>query len=234
MADIDTPSLPASKDAYSFDDTTREYLGRVEVFLSPLEATYYLPRNVVALTPPSDLGVRERARLHADGTAWEVVPDFRRCMLWDTSTGTPIPNTLVLGEVPPPGATAEAPPVWSHDTPLTNVWDDDAHAWRQLPDYSRTPVWSKATGQRAASPAPREPLPSTLTTIAPPVVGAHQAPQWNALHDGWDLVADDRDVTDWDTDGTPHVITELGVAPPAEARFTPPDTDATPFTPSEA
>lgn len=225
MSDIDTTSLPASKDAYSFDETTREYLGRVEVFLSPLEATYYLPRNVVELAPPTDLGVHERARLSEDGTAWDVVPDFRRCMLWDTTTCTPIPNTLVLGEVVPHGATAEAPPVLSHDTPLTNVWDSDTQVWRQLPDYSRTPVWSKATGQRAASPKPREALPDTLTVIPPPMVGDHQAPQWNAQYDGWDVVPDYRGVSYWTAEGVHHVITERGVEPPADALTAPPTPD---------
>lgn len=225
MSDIDTTSLPASKDAYSFDDMTREYLGRVEVFLSPLEMTYYFPRNVVDVAPPADLGVHERARLSEDGTAWDVVPDFRRCMLWDTSTCTPIPNTLVLGEMPPHGTTAEAPPILSHDTPLTNVWDSDTRAWRQLPDYSRTPVWSKATGQHVASPPPRETLPDTLTVIATPKVGEHQAPQWNAQHDGWDVVPDYRGVSYWTADGTHHVITELGIEPPADAFTAPPTPD---------
>lgn len=234
MSDTDTAPLPASKDAYSFDDTTREYLGIVEVFLSPLEATYFLPRNVVALAPPTALGPHERARLNADGTAWEIVPDFRRVMLWDTATGTPIANTLSLGEALPPGVTAEPPPVLRSDMPLTNVWDDESDAWRQLPDYSRTPVWSKATGQRAVSPAPREPLPDTLTTRPPPVASTHQALQWNALHDVWELATDYRGVTYWDAEGTPHVITELGIEPPVDARFAPPDTDAIPLPPSEA
>lgn len=225
MSETDTASLPASKDAYSFDETTREYLGRVEVFLSPLEATYFLPRNVVAIAPPEPLGANERARLNADGSAWEIVPDFRRVMLWDTATCTPMANTLALGERVPEGATAEAPPVHRHDTPLTNVWDSDARAWRPLPDYSRTPVWTKATGQRAASPAPREPLPDTLTTIAPPSVSTHQAPQWNAQHDGWDIVPDYRGVSYWTADGAHHVITDLGVAPPAEALTAPPTPD---------
>lgn len=234
MDDLESTSLPVSKAAYSFDDTTREYLGIVEVFLSPLEATYFLPRNVVAIAPPTALGTHECARLNVDGTAWEVVPDFRRVMLWDTATCTPIANTLALGDALPAGVTAEPPPVLRSDAPLTNVWDDNAQAWRQRPDYSRTPVWSKATAQRVASPAPHEPLPDTLTTLAPPSAGAHQAPQWNALHDGWDVVADYRGVTYWSADDVQHLITELGVAPPADARFTPPDADTTTPTASEA
>jgi hypothetical protein len=225
MSITDTQPLPASKEAYSFDDTTREYLGVVEVFLSPLEGTYYLPLNVVDVAPPTHLAANKRARLNADGTAWEVVPDFRRCMLWDTTTCAPIPNTLVLGEVPAPGVTAESPPVLSSDTPLMNTWDHDAQAWRQRPDYSRTPVWSKATGQRATSPAPEDALSDALTVIAPPTVRRYQAPRWNAQHDGWDIVADYRGVSYWTADGAQHVITGLGVEPPADALTTPPTTD---------
>lgn len=226
MTTTDTPTLPAKKDAYSFDETTREYLGRVEVFLSPLEGTYYLPHNVVAIAPPS-LGVNTCARLNADGTAWEVVPDFRRGMLWDTATGLVVPNTLALGDVPPTTITAEAPPVLRSDAPVMNVWDADARAWHQLPDYSRTPLWSKDTGQHAPALTPREPLPDTLTAIAPPHVGEHQAPRWNAQHAGWDVVADYRGVAYWTADGTHHVITALGEEPPADVLSTPP-------TPTEA
>ena len=222
MDDNDTSSLPASKAAYSFDDTTGEYLGVVEVFLSPLEATYFLPRNVVEMPPPTKLGTHERARLNAEATAWEIMPDFRRCMLWETATGTPIANTLALGDALPSGVTAEPPPVLRSDVPLTNVWDDASHTWRQLPDFSRTPVWSKATGQRAVPPPPREPLPDTLTTMAPPAVSAHQAPQWNDLHEGWDMVADYRGITYWTADGVHHVIEVLGVEPPADALTAPP------------
>lgn len=223
MSSTDATSLPASKDAYSFDETTREYLGRVEVFLSPLEATYFLPRNVVELPPPA-LAANECARINADATAWEVVPDFRRAMLWDIDTCTAVPNTLALGDKPPKTVTAEAPPVLSSDVPRMNVWDADARAWQQVPDYSRTPVWSKETGGHAIALKPREPLPDTLTVIAPPHVGDHQAPRWNAQHDGWDIVADYRGTDYWTADGTHHVITALGEAPPADALLSPPTT----------
>jgi hypothetical protein len=203
MSDTDTPPLPASKDAFSFDATTREYLGPVQVFLSPLEATYYLPHNVVTIAPPDEVGAYERARLNADGDAWDVVTDYRRAMLWDTATCTPIPNTLALGDALPNGATAEPPPLLSHDTPLTNVWDAEALVWQQLPDYSRVPVWSKATGLRVASPKPRDPLPDTLTVIAPPALTAHQAAQWNAQHNGWDIVDEPLDTAPDDSTATP-------------------------------
>jgi hypothetical protein len=188
MSDTESPSLPASKNAFSFDDTTREYLGTVQVFLSPLEATYYLPHNVVAMAPPESLGTYERARWNADSNAWEIVADYRRRMLWDTATCTPIPNTLALGDALPQGATVEPPPQLGMDAPLMNVWDAQAQAWQQLPDFSRVPVWAKATGLRATTPQPREALPDTLTVIAPPPLAVHQTAQWNAQHNGWDVV----------------------------------------------
>jgi hypothetical protein len=234
MSDSDPLELPHATHAYSFDDTTRELLGTVEVFLSPLEGTYYLPRNVVAIAPPIDVGAHARARLHEDGAAWEIVPDFRRVMLWETATCRPVPNTLALGDVLPEGVTADAPPILSSDAPLMNVWDHNARAWRQEPDYSRTPVWFKATAQRAANPPPGEPLPDALTVIAPPHADAHQAPCWNAQHAAWDLVPDYRGVTYWTADGAQHVITELGVELPADALNAPPAADAITSTLSEA
>jgi hypothetical protein len=235
MSDPATLDLPTAKHAYSFDETTRELLSTVEVFLSPLEGTYYLPRNVVEVAPPSDVGAHARARLNSDGTTWDVVPDFRRVMLWETATCRPVPNTLALGDALPDGVTAEAPPILSSDAPLMNVWDSDARAWRQQPDYSRTPVWSKATAERAANPRPGEPLPDALTVIAPPLAGTHQAPRWNAQRVTWDIVPDDRVATDETADDTQHVVAEPGVEPPVDMLTAPPVADdaLTPI-PSEA
>jgi hypothetical protein len=221
MSNTEPTPLPASKDAYSFDETTREYLGRVEVFLSPLEGKFYLPRNVVDVEPPK-VARYQCARLNAEDTEWEIVSDYRRCMLWDIDTCTPIPNTLTLGDALPANATAEAPPILSSDAPAMNVWDSQAQAWRQRPDYSRRPVWSKDSGQRAPNLAPGEPLPDALTSLSPPHVGEHQAAQWNAQQDGWDIVADYRGVTYWTADGAHHDIDALGVEPPADALTTPP------------
>lgn len=226
MADHDTSELPASKHAYSFDDVTRELLGTVEVFLSPLEGTYFLPRNVVDIAPPVITEPHRRARLNDEGTAWEIVPDFRRVMLWDTTTTLPVANTLALGDTLPDGITADAPPIVSAQEPLTNVWDREAQAWCQVPDYSRTPVWDKATARRVPSPAPGEPLLDALTILAPPHVDVHQAPRWNAALDQWERVADFRGLVYWTDDGAQHVIDQLGVEPPADALPSPPDAPA--------
>ena len=229
MSNSDTLELPSSKHAYSFDEVTREWLGLVEVFLSPLEGRYYLPRNVVDIAPPTIPDPHQRARLNDDGTAWDIVPDFRRVMLWDTTTGLPVANALALSDTLPEGVTAEAPPVFSAHEPLQNVWDHDAHAWRQVPDYSRTPVWSKATAQRVASPIPGEALPDALTTLAPPSIGPHQAARWNTQRDHWERVADFRGFVYWTADGAQHVIDQLGIEPPDGYLTSPPDdVEATP------
>jgi hypothetical protein len=216
-----TDRLPPSKDAYSFDPTTREYLCPVLVYLSPEEGTYLLPANVVELPTPAT-GARQAARLNAGGNAWDIVPNLRSVMLWDIATGRPVPNTLQLGEMPPAGVTAEPPPVFSDTQPLRNVWNPTARAWQQEPDYSRFPVWWKTTGELAPRvPSGRE-LPDTLTTQCPPTPGIHQAVQWNDEHATWTFVADYRGFTYWTADGVRHVITQLGDPPPTGYLAAPP------------
>lgn len=217
-------TLPLSKDAYSFDLTTREYLCTVKVYLSPEERTYHLPANVVAFAPPANLGPREAARLNATGDAWEIVPHFRGAMLWDVATGRPVPNTLSLGDTPADGITAEPPPVFSDAQPVRNVWNTNARAWQQEPDYSRFPVWWKASGALAPSVPSGRPLPGDLTTLRPPVPGAHQALQWNDEHGTWAFVADYRGFLYWTADGTQHVIQQLGECPPPDHLTAPPST----------
>jgi hypothetical protein len=88
------------------------------------------------------------------------------------------------------------------------VWNAEARVWQQLPDYSRVPVWSKDTGLRAANPKPRNALPDTLTLIAPPTLTAHQAAQWNAQHNGWDIVDEPLDTAPDDHADTPAPTTD--------------------------
>jgi|GEM_PF-1008626 len=214
--------LPASTYAYSFDTITREYLCAVLVYLSPAEGTYHLPPNVVEAKPPAEMGPREAARLNAIGDAWDIVPNYRGVMLWDIATGRPIPNTLQLGELPAAGVTAEPPPVFSDAQPLRNVWNPTAHAWQQEPDYSRFPVWWKATGDLAPRVPSGRDLPDTLTTQCPPTPGTHQAVQWNDAHATWAFVADYRGFTYWTADGVRHVITQLGDPPPTGYLSAPP------------
>lgn len=222
-----TNSLPASKHAYSFDLITREYLREVLVYLNPEEGTYYLPANVVDIAPPS-VGAREAARLNPKGDAWEIVVNFRGVMLWDIATGRPVPNTLQLGDVPAAGTTAEPPPIFSDAEPVRNVWNTTSHAWRQEPDYSRFPVWWKATGKLAPAVPSGQPLPGTLTTLSPPIPGVHQTVQWNDEHSVWVLIADFRGFVYWTADGEQHAIGQLGVVPPTGYLTAPPPTSEAP------
>lgn len=209
--------LPETKDAYSFSESTRELLGVVTVHLSPIEGEYFLPANVVIAAPSGTLGPRQAFRLNTAGDAWEVVDDFRRVMLYNTETGRIVPNTLALGDALPAGITADPPPIHSDQEPIRVVWDSQARAWREEPDYSRFSVYEKASGKPAPRLAAGDALPDTLTLSTPPPQGEHVAPQWDEASASWALVADYRGVTYWLADGSEHAIEALGVTPPENA-----------------
>ena len=74
-------------------------------------------------------------------------------------------------------------------------------------------------GEAVAHENPRRPgvylLPAFSTEAAPPPVGEHEAAVYR---DGaWSIVPDWRGHEYWLADGSRHEITELGIAPPAEA-----------------
>lgn len=215
-------NLPLTKRAYIFCTKTREYLGELDAYLSPLEGTYPLPSNVVFVEPGPDPGPRKARRLKQDGSAWEVIDDFRYIMLWDTSTAQPVSNALALGETPPAGTTHLPPPTFEVRDHKCAAWDTDLHAWIAAPDYSRSVLWTKASAQRALPLAPGSALPDTLTTQQPPR-GDHICAVWNAARDDWDAVPDYRGQVYWTEDGMPHEITELGVEPPSPFSPTLPD-----------
>lgn len=215
-------TLPSQKNAFSFDPSTRAYLGAVTVFLSPLEGQYFLPDNVVEFAPPSGLAPNTSCRLNVAGDGWDVVPDFRRVMLYTKANATPVANTLQLGELPPQDVTAVPPAIFSDTVPRRNAWDEAANAWREIPDYSRHHVYDKATGEFVASPAPGAELPDTQTTQMPPPPQKYRAPQWNEASNTWDVVPDFRGVTYWLPDGSEHVVDELGVDLPPFATTEPP------------
>ena len=53
--------------------------------------------------------IARNLRLDAARQAWELVPDYRGVMLWDTGTATPLPNRLLLGDDLPEGVTVLPP-----------------------------------------------------------------------------------------------------------------------------
>jgi hypothetical protein len=132
----DNKNLPSTKRAFTFCTKTREYLGELDAYLSPLEGFYPLPSNATFAQPGADPGPRKTRRLSQHGTDWEVVDDFRYIMLWDTSTALPVPNTLTLGEMPPPGLTHVAPPGNDLKDGVHPVWDELSNMWTVVPDQS--------------------------------------------------------------------------------------------------
>ena len=216
-------NLPPTKQAYTFCTKTREYLGELEAYLSPLEGTYPLPNNATFVEPGPNPGPLKARRLMQDGSAWEVVDDFRYIMLWDTSTAQPMPNALALGEAPPVDVTHLAPPTFEAKDCKCAAWDTDKHAWIAAPDYSRNVLWTKASAERVPPLTPGTMLPDTLTTQQPPR-GDHIRAVWNEASDGWDAVPDYRGLVYWTEDGMMHEITELGVEPPPNFLPIHPDT----------
>ena len=219
MSDI--TNLPATKRAYIFCTTTREYLGELDAYLSPLEGIYPLPNNAVFVEPEAPPGVRKALRLVADGSRWEIVDDFRYIMLWDTSTARPVANTLSLGERLPAGVTHLTPPAYDPKECKCPVWDEHLDAWIAVPDYSLSALWIKAIAQRAPPLLPGVALPDTLTTLPPPT-GTHTKAVWNDVAGTWDAASDYRGFRYWTPDGVLHEITELGVVPPYDALSSPP------------
>jgi hypothetical protein len=180
----DTKNLPPTKRAFTFCTKTREYLGELEAYLSPLESIYPLPSNAVFVQPGADPGPQKARRLTQDGSAWEVVDDFRYIMLWDKATARPVPNTLTLGEALPVSVTHLAPPTYDAQDCKCSIWDIETNAWIAVPDYSRCPLWVKATAQRAAPLPAGVALPDTLTTLQPPT-GEHIRVTWNTAAESW-------------------------------------------------
>ncbi|HKT28759.1 phage tail protein [Dyella sp.] len=183
-------NFPPTKRAYTFCTKTREYLGELEAYLSPLEGTYPLPSNATFVEPGSNPGPLKARRLAQDGSTWEAVDDFRYIMLWDTKTALPVPNTLALGNMLPPGITCITPPTYSSQDCKCAAWDEGQGAWVAAPDYSRYPLWVKATAERAPSLPAGVELPDTLTTLPPPT-SDHADAVWNEATSTWMLVSYD-------------------------------------------
>lgn len=204
--------LPASKTAYVYDSKGREYLGEVQVYLQ-LDRTYALPANVIEAQPPKDLKPYTYPRRNERGDGWDVVSDYRGIMLWNKTTARPVPNTLKLGDPLPESLTVIKPPTFAPDEHKAPKWDSQAQAWGTIPDYSRVPLWVKATAEPCAPLPLGDALPDTLTTLTPPR-GEHIGAVWDEEENCWNAVPDWRGFHYWLSDGSFHSITKLGEEPP--------------------
>jgi hypothetical protein len=136
-----TNELPATKRAYTYCTGTRELIGTVDALLSPLEGIYPLPFNATFADPGEDPGPQKTRRLLPDGSAWEVVDDFRFVCLWNTATLAVVPNFVALGDKLPDGVTNKAPTLYGQLDHTANEWDASANDWRAVPDYRGHSYW---------------------------------------------------------------------------------------------
>jgi len=142
-----TQDLPATRRAYTYCTVTREYIGEIDALLSPLEGAYPLPFNATFADPGEDPGPQKTRRLLPDGSAWEVVDDFRFIGLWNTATTNAVPNDLALGDKLPDGVTNKAPALYGQFDRKANEWDASVTDWRAIPDYRGYWYWT-ADGER--------------------------------------------------------------------------------------
>lgn len=155
--------------AHAFDPATRVYMGPVRLQPSP-DGAWHLPDHTVDVAPQLVPGPHQALRLSEDGSLWELVADFRNHMLWDTSTATPTPNRLSVGEPLPSNVTLAEPPQLDGMTPHCNAWDAVRGEWTLQPDYSHRPLWNKADASLAAPLKRGQPLPVTVTDHSPPTL----------------------------------------------------------------
>lgn len=177
-------TLPASRPAYSYDPVTRELLGTITVFLSPMDGTYPLPPATVDFAPGNEAGLFKRHRLTVSLDAWEMIADYRGVMLYDKATARPVPNTLTLGDSLPDKVTTSQPIAFTAIDYKRNEWDETASTWRAIPDYSAHALWEKATALPVEPLPVGEPLPIELTTMAPPP-GRSQQVKWDSETQQW-------------------------------------------------
>jgi hypothetical protein len=161
--------LPATKRAHTYCTKTREYMGDIEALLSPLEGIYPLPFNATFADLGEDPGPQKTRRLVPDGSAWEVVSDYRFIGLWSTETATPVPNTLALGESLPAGVTTKAPIYFRQSDHKANQWDSEAGEWVVVPDFRGVMYWTADGAQHTIDVIGIEPPADALDSPPQPI-----------------------------------------------------------------
>lgn len=152
---------------HSFDEHTGLYLLPVRIF-PEADGSCPLPLNTVDFPPKQKADLHQAWRINEARTGWEIVADYRGAMLWEKATSMAVPNLLEIGETPAPSLTLHAPIAVAPGEPATNRWNDEDGVWELAPDYSRMPVWEKATGAVLPMLPAGKPLPPTAIDIRPP------------------------------------------------------------------
>lgn len=165
-------SLATSRTAHAYCVMTREYLGTIEVPLSPGTGTYPLPPNAVFVSPPAEAPLFKRYQLDEAGKRWELVSDFRNVALFSKTSATPVANSLSLTELIPDDVTHAEPVRVLPSDYRCNLWDEQTSSWTLAPDYSHALLWNKADASIAPRPEPGAELSHAVTLKRPPMAGA--------------------------------------------------------------
>lgn len=146
------------------------YAGPVPAYLSPLDQTWPLPANGIAIDPPAgELPPHHVWQLSADRQGWIATPDYRRVTIYDTATGQPRPQ-LALGEALPETATLEVPPQPGEREVIR--WDAEHRVWQRVPDRRGESYWLPDGSHHVISEI-GEVLPEdALTELPPPTLEA--------------------------------------------------------------
>ncbi|MCD4505517.1 phage tail assembly chaperone [Chromobacterium piscinae] len=160
---------------------TREYVGPVPAWRSPLEGCYPLPAHSVDIEPPGPAAPKNSWRLNAAGDAWEGVPDYRMIPLYSTETGQPLPP-LAFGAAPPQDSTSQLPP-WPGER-QARKWDANSQRWLLRADWRGMPLWRKADAMPVWAELGETPAELQATDQRPPA----DFPIW--MGDHWEIDED--------------------------------------------
>lgn len=152
-------------------DADKLYIGQIRAYLSPLDQTYPVPANGIAIDPPdSSLPEHHAWQLNATNDGWSAIADYRHITVYDTTTGQPIPP-LRLGELVPATGTLKPPPELGAKE--TQHWNVIANEWEILLDRRGEGYWLpdgshhviRDIGDVPPDHALTEPPPPTLDTL---------------------------------------------------------------------
>ncbi|PRP71747.1 hypothetical protein BUE93_04900 [Chromobacterium amazonense] len=178
LLDDQETDLPSCQLVSGFHPETRQYLGPVPAWLSPLERCYPLPANATALPAPDGTPLEHHAwRLNAKQDAWECVPDYRRVQLYSTESGQLLP-ALAFGEAPPANSTTLVPP-WPSEREARE-WDAEARQWVLRPDWRSVALWRTSDAMPVSAALGETPADLHATELPPPPF-----PIW--VEDHWEL-----------------------------------------------
>ncbi len=165
---MNTTTSPAPFRLVCKIDADGLYAGPVPAYLSPLDQTWPLPANSIAIDPPAgELPAHHTWQLNARGDGWTVIPDCRSITAYDTATGQPLPAPG-LGECLPANATLHVPPVAGAGQ--VRHWNAGLEQWQLLPDHRGESYWLADGSHHVINEAGDMPPEGSFTEPPPPTI----------------------------------------------------------------